>query len=185
MDRSMSLLSGGEEKRQGGGRGKEKKGGPFPSFCTSLQEVLNWFSRLCFEFVFQIWGPCECGCESTFFKQFSWIRPGLYQVSLTSFPLPPSPSSPFATLSLSLKRRKEVTFTLLKKACVSRQDARADNIDPWLPLKNLLCLTDFSSFGLNMQLNESQVPVKMSPWAGSLPVQNWPLACLHTRVFFH
>lgn len=64
-----------------------------------------------------------------------------------------------------------------KKACVSRQDAQdaADNIDPWLPLKNFLCLTDFSSFGLYALQNESQVPVKMSTWG-------WSPHLLHTHT---
>lgn len=101
---------------------------------------------------------------------------------LLSPPAPPSPPFALFLLSLPLKREKEVTFTK-KKTRISRQDACADNIDPWLPLKNLLCLTDFSSFGLHKQQNESQVPVKMSSWAGSLPVQNGPWLSKNWRLF--
>lgn len=108
-------------------------------------------------------------------------------------PHPPSTNPPYPTTSFSSlysscspwEDGKEVTFThKKKKACVSRQDACADNIDPQLPLKNLLCLTDFSSFGLYMQENESQVPVKMSTWTGSLPAQKLTHGLLNTTGFF-
>lgn len=75
-----------------------------------------------------------------------------------------------SSLSLYLLEKKEVGDIYPKKSYIFRQDSCADNIDPCLPLKNLLCLTDFSSFGLDMQQNESQVPVEMSSWAGFLPV---------------
>lgn len=107
---------------------------------------------------------------------------------------PTSPTTSFSSLYSSCSpwedgRRwhlltKKKSKKKKKSACVSRQDACADNIDPQLPLKNLLCLTDFSSFGLYMQGNESQVPVKMSTWTGSLPAQKLTHGLLNTTGFF-
>lgn len=66
----------------------------------------------------------------------------------------PSPTPFFALFFSSPQKRKEVTLTQEKKNSnkkkknrkerrISRQDACADNIDPRLPLKHLLCLTEF------------------------------------------
>lgn len=151
MGRSESLLSGGEEKtcREGG---RKKKGGPFPSFSQALGDflidfqgyILNLFFRLGALWmrvqvdVFQAISP-----NLAQFGMFAW---GLFDLLL---PLASSFCSFFSPLTL-LQRKKKRRRHLPKKACISRQDACADSIDPWLPLKHLLCLTDFSSFGLYM-----------------------------------
>lgn len=70
----------------------------------------------------------------------------------TSFPLPP-PLCPFFLLSSKKKEGGDINPRKKKNSNkkkekrkerrISRQDACADNIDPRLPLKHLLCLTEF------------------------------------------
>lgn len=118
--------------------------------------------------------------QSTFFRPF-------FPKFTSGRAAPPAPTSSSSALlgkkergdiyPFDLPRQKKKKKTEQMKACVSRQDAQdaADNIDPWLPLKNFLCLTDFSSFGLYALRNESQVPVKMSTWG-------WSPHLLHTHT---
>lgn len=152
MGRSKSPLSGGEEKTcREGGKGKRRLGLSL-LFSQAPGDFLIDFQGYVSNLFFRYGGPVNesaTQCFSSNFPKFSLV----WNVCISSR-WPPFPSHlllllplPFL-LSLSLKRKKEVTFT---KACISRQDACADNIDPWLPLKNLLCMTDFSSFGLYKQ----------------------------------
>lgn len=126
------------------------------TFSLVFLTFLNWFLSLCL-----------FGYGSTLVKRVN--------VFFKAFPLLNLP----CLFLIFLKKRRE--WHLPPKRHVffffffPRQDARADNINPWLPLKHLLRLTDFSTFGLFMAWNESQVLIKMSPWAGCLSVQNWPM----------
>lgn len=105
---------------------------------------------------------------------------GLSQSSLSrSQSLLTSPSPWCFPPFFSLKREKKATLNppLLtpgkKKACISRQDAWADNIDPWLPLKHLLCLTDFPLLDFTCRRMNQRCLLKMSVRAACLSVQKW------------
>lgn len=155
MGRSKSLLSGGEEKTCREGEKGKRRVDVSLLFSQAPGDFLIDFQGYVSNLFFRYGGLVNESASQCFSSNFPKFGP-VWNVCSRS-PWPPSPfhlllllSAALFLLFLSLKRKKEVTFTL-KKACISRQDACADNIDPWLPLKNLLCLTDFSSFGLYMR----------------------------------
>lgn len=125
MGRSMSLLSGGEEKDKRGGRegrgGKRRADLPLP-FTQALGNFLIDFQGYVSNLFFRYGEEGEAGVGlrtrvpvNIFQAIFPKFGPARNDCASRTLP-PPSPSYP---LSLSLKRRKEVTFTpphlLLKK----------------------------------------------------------------------
>lgn len=163
MGRPKFLLSRGKEKTSGvGGGGGE--GWTFPSslfffFPPAPRDFLIDFQGYVSNLFFSSGGLANestSQCFSSIPLNSARFRPlASDPAEPRSHPTPPPrrppPLCPLFSPLLSLKRREEVTLTQEekkrgeknKKTCISRQDACADSIDPWLPLKHLLCLTDF------------------------------------------
>lgn len=144
MGRSKSLLSGGEEKTcREGGKGKRRVDLSL-IFSQAPGDFLIDFQGYVSNLFFRYGGLVNESMFLSNFPKFCLV----WNVCIRSLwpPPPPSPPSP-----PSLLEQKEGGDIYPKKACISRQDACADNIDPWLPLKHFLCPRDFSSFGLYMR----------------------------------
>lgn len=148
MDRSESLLSRGKEttcREEGKGKREVDLSLYFPQAPGDfLIDFQGYVSNLFFRYR-GLANELACQCFSNYFPKFSpeWtvcIGPGWPPSHLLFWLCSFAPDS-----RLDKKGGGGITP---EKACMSKQDACGDNIDPWLPLKHLLCLTDFSSFGL-------------------------------------